>query len=51
MLQKDSKPTFIKFIKKSAAVLFVLEAASFGVTYGVWYRMNTNRGTFLLCKY
>lgn len=44
MLQKNSKPSFLRFIKRGAAILFVLEAASFGVSYGVWHRMNTNRG-------
>lgn len=46
MLQKNSTstPNWFRFIKRGAAVLFVLEAASFGVSYGVWHRMNTNRG-------
>lgn len=44
MLHRDAQPTFIKWIRKGATVLFVAEAASFGVSYLVWYRMNTNRG-------
>lgn len=43
MLQKTPKPAFWKFVKRSAAVLFVAEAVAFAVSYGVWHRMNTNR--------
>jgi len=45
MLQKSGKPRseFLKYLVKSAKILFVLEVVSFGATYLVWHRMNTNR--------
>lgn len=50
MLPKSPKSSFWKFLKGSAKVLFVAEAVCFAASYGVYYRMNTNRGkrkTFL----
>lgn len=44
MLPKTPKPAFWKFLKGSAKVLFIAEAVCFAATYGVYYRMNTNRG-------
>ncbi|XP_016973125.1 protein CEBPZOS [Drosophila rhopaloa] len=43
MLPKTPKPAIWKFIKGSAKTLFVLEAVCFAASYGVYYRMNTNR--------
>lgn len=43
MLPKTPKPAFWKFLKGSAKVLFIAEAVCFAATYGVYYRMNTNR--------
>ncbi|XP_055370956.1 uncharacterized protein LOC129605304 [Condylostylus longicornis] len=43
MLKKTPKPVFWKFIKGSAKTLFVIEAVCFAVSYGIYYRMNTNR--------
>lgn len=44
MLPKTPKPAIWRFIKGSAKTLFVLEAVCFAASYGVYYRMNTNRG-------
>ncbi|XP_055836668.1 protein CEBPZOS-like isoform X1 [Episyrphus balteatus] len=43
MLPKTQKTGFWKFVKGGAKTLFVIEAVCFAVTYGVYYRMNTNR--------
>ncbi|XP_017477429.1 PREDICTED: uncharacterized protein LOC108367346 [Rhagoletis zephyria] len=43
MLSKKPKPAFWKLIKGSAKVLFIAEAVCFATSYGVYYRMNTNR--------
>ena len=47
MLPKTPKSSFWKFVKGSAKTLFVIEAVCFAASYGVYYRMNTNRGTYL----
>lgn len=44
MLPKTQKTGFWKFVKGGAKTLFVIEAVCFAVTYGVYYRMNTDRG-------
>lgn len=44
MLKKNPKPGYLRYVRTSAKVLFVIEAAIFAVSYGVWYRMNTSRG-------
>ncbi|EDW28886.1 GL19413 [Drosophila persimilis] len=44
MLPKTPKPALWRFIKGSAKTLFVVEAVCFAASYGVYYRMNTNRG-------
>lgn len=44
MLPKTPKSGFWKFVKGSAKTLFVIEAVCFAASYGVYYRMNTNRG-------
>ncbi|KAH8255427.1 hypothetical protein KR038_002897 [Drosophila bunnanda] len=51
MLPKTPKPAIWKFIKGSAKTLFVLEAVCFAASYGVYYRMNTNRGERLATLY
>lgn len=38
------RPAYIKTLKKGAKILFVVEALLFAGSYGVWQRMNTNRG-------
>ncbi|XP_054743226.1 protein CEBPZOS [Anastrepha obliqua] len=43
MLSKKPKPAFWKFVKGGAKTLFIAEAICFAVSYGVYYRMNTNR--------
>lgn len=46
MLQKSGKGKsgFFKFVSSGAKILFVAEAAAFGVTYLIWHRLNTSRG-------
>lgn len=46
MLQRNSKPSLLNWIRKGAAILFVVEAASFGVSYLLWQRLNTDRGMY-----
>ena len=41
---KKANPSWFKFLKKSAAVLFIAEGAAFIGSYAFWYRLNTNRG-------
>lgn len=43
MLKKIPKPTIWRFVKTSAKTLFVIEAVLFACSYGIYYRMNTNR--------
>lgn len=54
MLQKSGvkqKSGFWKFVAKSAKILFVVEVVTFAVTYGVWHRMNTNRGKLEIAEH
>lgn len=47
MLQKTGvkqRSGFLKFVAKSAKILFVVEVVAFASTYAVWHRLNTNRG-------
>ena len=44
MLQKKPKSTYWNFIKKGATILFVTEALLFAGSYGIWHRLNTNKG-------
>ncbi|EDW11096.1 protein CEBPZOS [Drosophila mojavensis] len=43
MLPRTPKPALWRFIKGSAKTLFVLEAVCFAASYGLYYRMNTDR--------
>ncbi|XP_023306691.2 protein CEBPZOS [Lucilia cuprina] len=43
MLPKTPKSPFWKFVKSSAKTLFIIETFCFAASYGVYYRMNTNR--------
>lgn len=45
MLVKNPKPSYRKWIKRGALVLFVVEAVSFAASYGLWFRVNTDRDT------
>lgn len=51
MLPKTPKSSFWKFVKGSAKTLFVIETFCFAASYGVYYRMNTNRGTYKIIIY
>lgn len=46
MLQKNPKPTYRRYIKNGAKILFVAEAAFFAISYGVWYRLNREQSKF-----
>lgn len=43
MLPKTRKSNIWNFVKGSAKTLFVIEAVCFAASYGIYYRMNTNR--------
>lgn len=43
MLNKNPRPAWRKFVKKTAAVVFIAEAISFAAFYGFWHRTNTNQ--------
>lgn len=43
IIPKRSKPV-VNFIKSTAKILLVVELVGFGVSYGVWHRMNRNQG-------
>lgn len=44
MLTKSPKPAYKRFIGTSLKLVFLAEALGFAVSYGVWYRLNTDRG-------
>lgn len=44
MLIKNPKPEYRRWIKKTAIVLFVAEAAAFTASYFLWSKVNTDRG-------
>lgn len=46
MLTKTPKVTYGKYIKNTAKTILVAEIVAFAISYGVWDRLNTNRGTF-----
>ncbi|ALC39369.1 CG42371, partial [Drosophila busckii] len=43
MLPKTPRTGIWKFIKGGAKTLFVIEAVCFAASYGLYYRMNTDR--------
>ncbi|CAO1398447.1 unnamed protein product [Diamesa serratosioi] len=43
MLAKNPRPQYRSIIKKTAGVLFVIEAVSFAGSYFVWSRLNSSR--------
>lgn len=43
MLHKNPKPTYRKLIKTGAKIFFVAEAIAFVGSYGLWYKLNTDR--------
>lgn len=49
MLAKNPRPQIRSIIKKTAGVLFVIEAVSFAGSYFVWSRLNTSRGEDCCC--
>ncbi|XP_019876005.1 protein CEBPZOS [Aethina tumida] len=53
MLIKNPKPEYRRWIKKTAIVLFVAEAAAFTASYFLWSKVNTDRDTrrYLLDNY
>ena len=50
MLAKNPRPQIRSIIKKTAGVLFVIEAVSFAGSYFVWSRLNTSRGEDCCCS-
>ncbi|CAK1540725.1 unnamed protein product [Leptosia nina] len=43
MLPKEPKSNLKRILKTTAGVIFVVEAAGVALTYGLWYRLNTER--------
>lgn len=44
MLKNTPKPAFKRIIKYTLGTVFVAEALGFAVSYGLYYRLNTERG-------
>ncbi|XP_060532519.1 protein CEBPZOS [Cylas formicarius] len=45
MLIKTPKSTAKKYLKRGFLTLFVAESLCFVATYGIWYKVNTDRET------
>ncbi|CAH2232686.1 jg5311 [Pararge aegeria aegeria] len=43
MLEKKPKSGFKRLLGITAATIFVVEAAGFAVSYGLWYKLNSER--------
>lgn len=46
MLGKKPKSGLKRFLGVTAASIFVIEAAGIAVSYGLWFKLNTERGNF-----
>lgn len=44
MLIKHPKPNYRKWLKRGAIALFAVEAVCFIASYGIWHKVNTDRG-------
>lgn len=47
MLTKQPQPAYKRFIGTTLKAVFVAEALGFAVSYGLWYKLNTERGMYL----
>lgn len=47
MLEKKPKSNFKRLLGITAASVFVVEAVGIAVSYGLWYKLNTERGTYV----
>ncbi|RVE51862.1 hypothetical protein evm_003482 [Chilo suppressalis] len=43
MLVKQAKPTYKKFVGTALKTIFIAEALGLAVSYGVWFKLNTER--------
>lgn len=46
MLTKTPVSTFKRALNFTLKTAFLVEAAGFAVSFGVWYKLNTDRGEF-----
>lgn len=44
MLTKSPKPAYKKFITFSLKAVILIEAAGLAVSYGLWHKLNSDRG-------
>lgn len=45
MITKTPKSGILQFIKRGAAIVFVIEAVGFAGSYFIWHKTNTDRGS------
>lgn len=48
MLTKQPKPRYKRLIGLTFRTVLIAEAFGVAVTYGLWYKLNTDRGKLLL---
>lgn len=48
MLTKQAKPGYKRLISFTFRTILIAEAFGVAVTYGLWYKLNTDRGKFAL---
>lgn len=44
LVKQPKKSTFKRFLGTTVKVVFIAEALGFAVSYGLWYKLNTERG-------
>lgn len=47
MLEKKPKSGFKRFLGVTATTIFAIEALGIAVSYGLWFKLNTERGKFI----
>lgn len=46
MLTKEAKPRYKRLIGLTFRTILIAEAFGVAVTYGLWYKLNTDRGKY-----
>lgn len=46
MLTKQPKPGYKRVLGLTAKIVFITEAVGIAASYGLWYKLNTERGEF-----
>lgn len=49
MLTKAPASAFKRAVNLTLKAAFLVEAAGFAVSFGVWYKLNSDRGKFFIC--